>query len=57
MESLNLQMSAGGISLQTSTPEPYGRDTGILITITNEYRIHMQLVIALEPWITQMQAK
>lgn len=57
MESLNLRMSAGGISLQTSTPEPYGRDTGILITITNEYRIHMQLVIALEPWITQMQAK
>lgn len=57
MESLNLWMSAGGISQQLPHLSPRGRDRGIWIKITNEYRIRMLLVRAPELRVAQMQLK
>ena len=57
MESLNLWLSAGGISQQLPHLSPCGRDRGIWIKITNEYRIHMPLVRAPELRVAQMQPK
>lgn len=57
MESLNLRMSAGGISQQLPHLSPHGRDRGIWIKITNEYGIHMPLVRAPELRVAQMQPK
>lgn len=57
MESLNLWMSAGGISQQLPHLSPRGRDRSIWIKIANEYRIHMPLVRAPELRVAQMQPK